>query len=281
MLNPQPRQWLASLQLDLARRGEKTVLVHCRHDGPLRVQRPFYPGAARECHLYLLHPPGGMVTGDVLDISVSLGAGTLGLLTTPAAGKVYRGDASRTRQQQVVACRVGDGAVLEWLPQETIIFDGARSDNSLAIYCRGEGRFCAWDIVCLGRPASGETFAEGYSGQQLQVFQDDMPVYMEKNRFDGGAAVMGAPWGLRGQPVAGTLVARATLTEAQLEQCREPAQPLVPAELFAVTTVDGLVIGRYIGGSTATCRRLFTRLWQLLRPLYAGVEADCPRIWNT
>ncbi len=281
MLKPQPRQWPASLCLELERRGEKTVLAHCRHSGPLRLQRPFYPAGPGQCHLYLLHPPGGMVTGDVLDIEIGLRPGARGLLTTPSAGKVYRGDRSGISQRQNLICRVEDGAILEWLPQETIVFDGARGRAVVSIDCRGDGRFCAWDIVCLGRPASGERFTGGYFRQQLQVFQDGVPLYIERNRFDAGSPVVDANWGLRGQPVAGTLVARVGLTDRQFGQCREELCPRAAGELFAVTAVDGLVIGRYSGPSTENCRRLFTRLWQALRPEYAGMPAEIPRIWNT
>lgn len=278
---PLARAWQARLDLTLERRAGRTVLGHCRHSGPLRVQRPFYPAAPGECHLYLLHPPGGMVTGDSLDISIKVEAGAHGLLTTPSAGKIYRGDRSDTGQHQRLHCVVSKEAILEWLPQETIVFDGARGEGAVKIDLQEGARFCAWDIVCLGRPASGERFTSGYFRQDLQVFRNAVPLYIERNRFQGGSLLLESPWGLHGQPVAGTLVAGVDLTGQQLDAYRQQLMAAATGDLVALSAFDGLVVCRYLGASTAKCRDLFTHLWQDLRPELAGIPATIPRIWHT
>jgi urease accessory protein len=113
--------WLAELDLGFAPRGSRTVLARRRHRGPLAVQRPFHP-EGDVCHVYLLHPPGGVVAGDRLAIRVAADPGAEALLTTPAAGKFYRSEGPVARQ--TVALEIGEGASLEWLPQETILYPG-------------------------------------------------------------------------------------------------------------------------------------------------------------
>src|SRR5690606_10316372 len=122
--------WRARLDMILAKKAGKTVLEHVSHEGPLRIQRPFYPEGERVCHLYLLHPPGGMVIGDALNVCVALESGAHALVTTPSAGKIYRADGSLRKQRQHVELRLQPEAVLEWLPQETILFNGARGEVS-------------------------------------------------------------------------------------------------------------------------------------------------------
>src|SRR5690606_4073114 len=119
--------WDAGLEIALAPPGGCTRLGDSRPSGPMGGERPCRPPGldGGECHLYLLHPPGGMVTGDRLAIAITLADGARCLATTPAAGKIYRGNHSAVPQIQTVHCQVDGASCLEWLPQETILFDGA------------------------------------------------------------------------------------------------------------------------------------------------------------
>ena len=158
--------------------------------------------------MYLLHPPGGVVGGDQLTIDVELRPRARALLTTPAAGKVYRSAGPRSRQTQWL--RAAPGAVLEWLPQETILFDGALSDTLTRLDAAADSRFCVWDILCLGRPAAGERFGRGDCRQRLELWRDGRPQLLETARFgDRFATAAGAAWGLRDQPVSATLICSA------------------------------------------------------------------------
>src|SRR6187402_782414 len=118
--------WHARLELGFSRSGSRTVLARRRHFGPLIVQRPFYPEGGI-CHVYLVHPPGGIVGGDQLALQVEVERDAHALLTTPAATRFYRAGPhprAALNQQFVV-----QDAALEWLPQETIVFDGARAHS--------------------------------------------------------------------------------------------------------------------------------------------------------
>src|SRR5712671_2379682 len=197
--------WGASLALTFARAGDDaTMLATRRHVGPLAVQRPFYPEGRGVCHVYILHPPGGIVGGDRLRVDVGVGAGAHALLTTPAATKVYRSAGARAQQRQHL--HIAAGATLEWLPQETILFDGAHVDLGTRVDLAAGGRFLGIETLCFGLPARAEGFARGRCRQSLELWQDGRPLLCERGRFDGDAPVSAARWGLAGAPVLGTLL---------------------------------------------------------------------------
>jgi len=132
----EPGGWQASLELAFAAdTSGATRLDRRAHRGPFLVQRPFFPEGREVCHVYLLHPPGGLVGGDELRLDLRVGEGARALVTTPAAGKAYRTLGPVSRQTQALS--VADGAALEWLPQETIVYDGAAVNSSSLSFSRG------------------------------------------------------------------------------------------------------------------------------------------------
>ncbi|MFO1421895.1 MAG: urease accessory protein UreD [Candidatus Competibacteraceae bacterium] len=274
--------WQARLTLDFQRQGPRTILARRAHQGPLQVQRPFHPEGPEVCHVALLHPPGGVVGGDELRIDVALDVGAQALLTTPAAGKFYRSAGLLARQTQHLT--VAPGAALEWLPQENIVYAGARVHALTRIELQGDARFLGWEILCLGRPAAGETFATGEYRHDFELWRDGEPLYLERGRYAGGDAVLNARWGLQGQPVTATLLC-APAMPGQVEAVRAGweslATPAVQGELATVTQLDGCLVCRYLGASAARARRFFIVAWSLLRPAILD-RPPCPsRFWNT
>lgn len=265
--------WAATLRLRVAHRHGQSRLLEASHSGPLRIQRPFYPENDGTPHIYLLHPPGGVVGGDSLTIETEVEAGAAALVTTPAAGKFYRSDGREARQ--VVTLRVADGAALEWLPQETIAFEDARAASALRVELCGEARFLGWELLCLGRPACDEVFRRGRFQQRLEVWRDGVPLLVEHGRFEGVA--LAAPWGLAGMPVLGTLLCAGEVPEAV-----EPIRELTARRgLLAVSQCAGVLVVRYRGADALEARRLLQGAWEILRPQVLGKQAVAPRIWAT
>src|SRR5690606_17756816 len=159
--------WRADLRLRFAARDARTHLVERSHLGPLIVQRPFYPEGG-VCHIYVVHPPGGVVGGDELSIRVHAEPTSNVLITTPAAAKFYRSEGGVARQDQTLAI---EDARLEWLPQESIFFSGAQVRSTTRVCLAGESRFIGWEIACLGLPARNDDFAAGtlQLGFELEV----------------------------------------------------------------------------------------------------------------
>jgi urease accessory protein len=276
----EPTSWQASLALTFAGRDGATTMVRRGQLGPLAVQRPFFPEGREVCHVYVLHPPGGLVPGDSLELDVNVEQGAHALVTAPAATKVYRSDGRTSKLRQTLHAR--DGALLEWLPQDTILFNGARIELDTRIDLAGRAACIGWDILCFGRPACEERFDEGVCRQRLEVWRDGAPLVIERTRYEG--AVHDASWGLRGACVTATLFATSPAlgsdeSGALLADLR--GLPVKPGELCSATLVSGVVVMRYLGNSVENARILFEKGWRLVRPAIFGRPACHPRIWST
>jgi urease accessory protein len=175
--------WQASLALQFCHTPEKTLLHSAHHVGPLTVQRPFYP-EGETCHLYLLHPPGGIVGGDTLDISVRLDAKSHTLITMPGASKFYRSSGPQACLNQHFY--LDEEATLEWLPQDTIIFPGANAALRSVFHLKASSTLLAWELYCLGRPVINETFSHGTLESRLEVWVDDEPRLIERQHLSDG-----------------------------------------------------------------------------------------------
>lgn len=270
--------WRASLKLGYAFSQGKSLLRRQERQGPLFVQKPFYPEGPTTCHTYILHPPGGVVGGDRLGLEVALDAGSQALITTPAAGKFYR--SAGAAAVQINRLEIGVDAVLEWLPQETIVYDGAVAEMRTMVRLAPGARFIGWEMVCLGLPACGQPFASGRIHQQLEIRQADKPLLIEPLRIASGDALLTARWGLDGRPVVGTMVA--TTAEPQVVvDIRRQVAAAASEGLFAVTQVPGLIICRFLGDDVYAGLKLFRRAWEVLRPAVKNRNACAPRIWAT
>jgi urease accessory protein len=267
--------WKAELALAFERRGARTVIASRRHEGPLVVQKPFYPEGDAVCHAIVVHPPGGIAGGDELELSATVGERAGALLTTPGAAKWYRSAGPWARQR---TCFAVEG-VLEWLPQETIVFDGALADLCCEVNLAANGGLIGWEIVRLGRTGSGERFSRGAVRFSTAVSRGGKPLWIERGTIDGGGALLGARVGLGGQPVYGTLYASFPELGAELVAACRGASP--EEGQGAVTLLPGLLLVRYVGASSEAARRYFAAIWKLLRPALCAREALDPRIWRT
>jgi urease accessory protein len=272
---PASAGWLARLKLEIALRHGRSRVVGKHQLGPLTIQRPFYPEGA-PCHLYLLHPPGGVVVGDRLELGVGVTSGAHTLITAPGATKFYRsaGPLGLQSQRLVVAA----GGTLEWFPHENIFFPGAACRLSTQIALSGDARFIGWEIHCLGRPAIGERFGEGRAEIAMTLSRDDRPLLIDRLRIAGTSSLDG-PAGLRGFPVCATFVATGAGADA-LEAARHRLSEATAYPVGA-TLIDDLLVVRALAPEVEPVSRLFIRLWSDLRPGLLGLDASVPRIWAT
>ncbi len=285
-------------QLDLHyrpdRESNRTVLTRSRTAAPFRVQRSFYPEASGICHTVALHTAGGIVGGDRLSQRATLEPGSQVLVSTPAAAKIYgsRGKSRRSpdgiEARQDVTLRLGRGAYLEWLPRETIVFEGAVYRQDLRVDLGPGATWCGWDIVRFGRTARGEGFARGTWRSRTEVWREDRPLWIDRQVLDleADSDTWTSYHGLNSMPVIGTLLwigeaiapdDRAEIVAAARELWRE-ADPNDGSEAGISTAIDGVVC-RYRGRSTAKVRHWFTSVWHLLRSRQRGQTAHHPRIW--
>ncbi len=286
-LSPQPltpplqREWRAHLVLDCNRRNAKTQVTALRHQGPLRLLKTYWPEKQRPdaCHLYLLHPPGGLVLGDALSIEVNLGPGARALLTTPSAGKVYGTFGAPERQCQQLALRLDAGSLAEWLPQETLVFNQANAVQQTHIALSAGARCIAWDRVIFGRKAGQHPFVDGFFEQHWSLSLDGVPLWRERWQLSPGSPLDSATIGLGGARVLALAVATLQSARTEREHWQAALDAIGPG--FSLTQKGPLCLARYRGQDANACQTAWVWLWQTWREHMGEGPAIAPRIWAT
>jgi urease accessory protein len=271
------RHWQADLDLAFEHRNAGTVLTRNRHRGPLQVQKALYPEGSGTCHVAVLHPPGGIAASDRLCVRATLHDGTRALLTTPGATKWYRSDGDWARQQHHFTL-AGD-SVLEWLPRENIVFDGANVSTSLDVALSSRALYFGWEILSFGRRASGESWRRGRLEMRTSIQRANRILWSEVASLDAGSGFAQSSVGLSGRTVCGTfVVAGGEVASELLAACRQ-VKPALPQAHSGVTRVPGALIARYLGDSTEDVFDWFTAVWGLLRPALTERPVCAPRVW--
>lgn len=266
-----PAGWLGELSLGFTLRAGRTVLTRRRHYGPFTVQRPFYPEPDHP-HLYLLHPPGGVVGGDRLVLDVELDAGSHALLTMPGATKYYRSEGAQARLIQRFTLHAG--STLEWLPPGSIFFPGACVAVDSEFVLHAGARLLGFDLLCLGRPVNDEPFDSGTLDSRLRIAIDGSPGLRERLRIAAGEMDK-----LGGYALNATFFA-SPADESMLEPVRQLLSGAgVPAA--GATLLDSLLVVRLLDNDNQRLQDVLHRIWIMLRPLIIGRDAVLPRIWAT
>jgi urease accessory protein len=271
------RHWAARLELSFAR-GHDRTLVHSRHKGPMLVQRPFYPEDDGTCHSYVLHPPGGVAGGDCLELRIDVGQNARCVLTAPGATKFYR--SAHGPGRQTIRIEVGDGGVCEFLPMETILFNGCNAHTQTEVNLSDTATFVGWDIASLGRPAARERFTDGQYSQRYVVTRGGRPIWFERTAIDGNSGILKAAHGLNDFPIFGTMVYAGDLPEDAVEIVRRHLAP-VPTGHASITQMQDVIVCRYLGPKVSSARVFFLAIWDNLRNLGQAKCACKPRIWMT
>ncbi len=263
--------WKAHLRCDFERGVNRTV-VRRSHTGPLAIQRPFYP-EDDVAHVYILHPPGGVVGGDQLTMDIRCGEGASGLLTTPGATKYYRSNGQCAHVSQLLSC---SGGSLEWFPQENILFSGAEVDIRTSINLQETAAVAWWDVNCFGRDVGGEPFKSGAVTNTVNLFIDNHVVWRDRtivsNEFP-----LSMQTGHRTFTVSGTLL----LCPVEAHALSRVQAMIVDNNAMSVTCFDSLLIARYLGHSAEDAKAAFTEIWSALRPTLNKRGPTAPRIWST
>lgn len=273
--------WHASLSLDYTYESARTVVRHLHH-GPLRVLQSLYPEGDGVCHNVLVHPPGGLVGGDTLDIAVSVGSGAHGLITTPGAARFYRSEGPLALQRTHI--RLEDRARLEWLPTEAILYSGCEAENSLTMDLAPDAELMGWDVTALGLPHAQQPYVLGRYRQHIEV----PGVWLERGILDASdTRLLNSPVGLDGMHCMGTLffVAGKALTrqrrELALDSARAVFQDHALQSRVGVTAVNPRVLVlRVLAPQVEPAMQLLKQVWATWRPALWDLPATYPRIWR-
>lgn len=273
--------WNATLSLDYTLQAGKTV-AHFRHDGPLRILQSLYPEGDAVCHNVLVHPPGGLVGGDTLDIAVAAAAGSHGLITTPGATRFYR-SAGETALQRT-RLRLEAGARAEWLPMEALCYSGCIAENHLTLDLAPGAELMGWDITALGLPSAGKPFEEGSFCQHIEL----PGVWLERARLRADdLLLMNSPLGLAGQRCIATLFFAAGSKldrhrrQLALDLAREVMQAHPLSNSAGATSPDSqVVVVRVLAPLVEPAMGLMKQVWKAWRRHFWDQAAPSPRIWS-
>ena len=267
--------------LTAARDGANATRVHARHDGPLRLLKTLYPEGGGVAHAVLVHPPGGLVGGDRLDIQLDVQAGAHLLVTTPAATRFYRSNAGEAAQ--VVHASVAEGARLEWLPQETLAYPGCIARNEVKLSLAPGASLFATEVLGLGLPAAAQPFDKGRLLQHLEVTGQ----WLDRGWLDAAdTALLDGPCGLAGHRVLGTLAYAQTGTLADAEALLTDSRALL-AEVprSGITHLAGprgaVLLARIVGDEVEDVTLALRRVRALWRERLWALPGGDPRIWAT
>ena len=273
--------WNARLALDYRLEGARSV-ARFRHEGPLRILQSLYPEGDTVCHNVLVHPPGGLVGGDTLDIRIHAAAGSHGLVTTPGASRFYRSEGERAAQHTTIALEAG--ARLEWLPLEAICFSGCRAENRLTLRPDAGAELIGWDVVALGLPGAGKPFERGMLQQHLEV----PGAWLERGRIEAAdARLLDGPLGLAGHRCLASLffVAGSPIARARRDAALDCARALADAHPLggsagATSPQPGVVVLRVLAPLVEPAMQLLRQVWQAWRAELWQLPGAAPRIWS-
>jgi urease accessory protein len=263
--------WHAKLQLDYRMEAGRCV-GRFEHDGPLRILQSLYPEGAGICHNVVVHPPGGLVGGDTLEIAVRAREAAHGLITTPGATRFYRSDGEPALQTTRLS--LDAGARMEWLPLEAICYSGCLAENRLRMELGPGSELIGWDVTALGLPESGQPFERGRLLQHLELPGH----WLERGRIDSAdSRLMDGPLGLDGRRCIATLflVAGSDLSRQRRELALELARDLIQADPLAANA------GATAPGNRVIAVRVLAALVEPAMALLKAVRASWRRsLWD-
>jgi urease accessory protein len=268
-------------EVAFARRGGVTRLTHLHQRNPLRV---LFPAAeAGDIDLaVLLTTSGGLVAGDRLAISAHLEDGAAAHVTAAAAEKVYRSTGATTIVTQHLT--VGEGAWLEYLPPETILFDGARLRRNTRIELAHGAGFLGGGILVFGRQARGERLTHGLVNERWEVWRDGALAWGDALHLDGDiGALIADPACFAGAAACATLILAppAGHPSAFLDAARDVQMSSSAIGMqTGATVVGGPLVARWLAQDALPLRRAYADLACHLREAAMGLPPRLPRLWH-
>ncbi len=273
--------WRAELQIDYTLESQRTVARYA-HQGPLRILKSLYPEGDQICHNVLVHPPGGLVGGDTLEMQVSVGTGAHGLVSTPGATRFYK-SGGHSALQQVVA-HLAEGARLEWLPLEAIAYNDCEATNRAIFHLAPGAELITWDVTALGMPSSDQAFTQGHFQQHLEI----PGVWLERGTIQGNdTRWLNSPLGLAGQKCLASLVfaCGSPIDLARVEGALEAARQLI--EVHSLKMQAGItcahpqvIVLRVMSPLVEPSMDLLQQVWAAWRHALWQLPSEAPRIWS-
>jgi len=276
VIRPRLQRSIGGASITVALRDGRTRLADLYQHDPCRILFP-HDEPGEPLGAVLVTTSGGLAGGDRLELGAHWGPGTTAQITTQAAEKVYRSIGDDAVVTQTLT--VGAGAWAEWLPQETILFDGARLARETTVDVAAGGWLLAAELVVLGRAARGETFTRGLWRDGWRVRRDGRLAWIDRTRLDrdhGRNAQAVA--GLNGAAALATIIHVADDAADRLDLARDL---LGDDPQAGATVVNGILVVRLMYPDARGLRRAVGDFWMGFRAAAAGLAPRLPRVWHT
>lgn len=276
--------WFARLELGFEGSIARTILRHRKHYGPVRVQKMLWPEKTGVCHAIIVHPPAGIAGGDHLTFSMAASQGSHALVTTPGAGKWYKTNQKQAFQH--IDIQVHDSSIFEWLPQETMLFNGANANSETTIHLDTQASFIGWDMLVLGRQARDEVFSEGQYQNKFFLYQNNQLLVADCLNFSGQDRWLSSCLGMNGHAVMASFWAvppekyRSNhYLDPQIDRIRELIMRMKVNVRLSV--LDYVITARYVGNDVRECHDALAAVRAKLRHYWFDLDEEFPRIWRT
>ncbi len=273
--------WHAKLDICYALELDKTVARYVHH-GPLRILQSLYPEGPNICHNVIVHPPGGLVGGDTLDIQVDVGIAAHGLMTTPGATRFYRslGEPALQRTRATIQAN----ARLEWLPLEAIAYSACQAENRSTFDLAPSAEMMGWDVTALGLPHANLPFESGSFMQHIEI----PGVWLERGRMEAtDSRLMNSPLGLAGHRCMASIffATGSALTRVRKEQALSVARGVLDAHPLKITAGatcpnDQVIVVRVLAPWVEPAMEVLRQVWAAWRQDLWRIKATAPRIWT-
>ncbi len=272
--------WHARLQLDYSRENARTV-ARFEHNGPLRILQSLYPEGDAICHNVLVHPPGGLVGGDTLDITATVSPGAHGLVTTPGATRFYRSNGPLALQRSHLT--LAEGARLEWLPLEALCYNACNAENHITLNLAPGAECMGWDVTALGLPHANQPFETGRFVQHLEV----PGLWLERGAINAADhRLMQSPLGLAGHRCVASLffAAGTPLDRTRRDAALDAARAVMDAHSLKATAGATspnaqMVVVRVLAPQVEPAMQLLKAVRVAWREVMWGLKGEAPRIW--
>ena len=250
-----------------ARVGKRTEPERLFETGGLRWR---FPRSSSPCEAAIVNTGGGVAGGDSYSVSLTLSEGAEVEATTPSAERIYRSDgpAASIATRLVLA----PGARLFWLPQETLLFDGARLERRLEVETSGEAEFIMAETLVFGRLAMGESRIDASVRDSWRVRRDGRLVFADETRLEHAGASLERKAVGAGARAMSTIVASAPDIEARLPNLRAALEVTGPGVESGASAFDGLIVARLLAAS-------FDQLRIALVASIVALGGRKPRLW--
>jgi len=258
-------------RLAFANRDNRNSIVERYASAPVRILTPSVQGGIPEA--VLANTSGGIAGGDTSHIDILVAQNAQALVTGQAAEKIYRSIDMPASIRTVI--KIEDGSTLEYLPQESILFDGAKLNRAVNISLGARSCLLLSEMFVLGRWAMNEDFTRGIFLDRWSIDVAGQPIWREGLRIEGGLSSLSSSLGFANARALATIFYAGANAAEVLGLARDVIGPMGGA-----TIVRGMLVVRMLGNEAGMLKQQLSEIISIIRAAALGRPAEVPRVWR-